>query len=120
MRKERPSASSEKSPDGVRERERPWQGLAAIETKELVQVRRDPLTLFFMLMIPANQLTLFGFALDTTVEHIPMAVLDMDGHRRSDEFVEALEKTRSFRVVERARAGRTCASGWPVWRWSGW
>ncbi|MFM9014580.1 MAG: ABC transporter permease, partial [Gemmatimonadota bacterium] len=44
--------------------------------KEFIQMRRDRLTLAMMTMIPAGQLMLFGYAIQTDVRHVPTAVLD--------------------------------------------
>ena len=44
--------------------------------KEFIQMRRDRLTLGMMLGIPAIQLVLFGYAIQTEVRHLPTVVLD--------------------------------------------
>ncbi len=44
--------------------------------KELVQLRRDRFTLAMMLGIPAIQLVLFGYAIQTEVRHLATVVLD--------------------------------------------
>jgi ribosome-dependent ATPase len=54
-----------------------------------------------MFMIPTIQITLFGYALDTKIEYIPTAILNMDGRRASEELIEALVNTRAFRVTAR-------------------
>jgi ABC-2 type transport system permease protein len=67
--------------------------------KEFVQMRRDRFTLAMMLGLPAIQLLLFGFAIQTEVRHLPMLVLDESRTRQSRALVEALENSGSFRVV---------------------
>ena len=57
-------------------------GLVAIMVKEFAHIRRQPSTLFFMLVVPVMQTIIFGYAIDTQIEHIPLVVFDQDG--RSD------------------------------------
>lgn len=76
-------------------------GFWAILIKEFAHIRRDRTTLFFTLMIPLLQLMIFGFAIDVTIDNIPITVLDLDGRQESRAFVEALVATRTFTVVER-------------------
>lgn len=73
--------------------------LAAIVRKEFIQVIRDPRTLGIVLVMPAMQLFLFGYAINTTVDHIPTVVLDqsLDGASRS--FIAAFAETGYFNVV---------------------
>jgi ABC-2 type transport system permease protein len=49
-----------------------------IAWKELVQLRRDRLTLAMVLALPLMQLLLFGYAINTDIRHIPLVVLDRD------------------------------------------
>ena len=54
----------------------------AMFIKEFVQLRRDRLTFGTMIFIPLVQLTLFGFAINTTPRHLPTAVLAYEDTRR--------------------------------------
>jgi len=74
-------------------------GLGAVVYKELRQVRRDPATLFLALFIPAVQLLIFGFAIDTEVRDIPMVVLDRARTATSRDLARRLEATGTFRFV---------------------
>ncbi|MEK6642837.1 MAG: ABC transporter permease [Planctomycetota bacterium] len=76
-------------------------GFLAILLKEFSHIRRDRSTIFFALVVPSLQLTIFGFAIKTTIEHIPLVVFDLNGKQDSRRIVEALEASRSFRVSER-------------------
>jgi len=78
----------------------PLRGFTAILVKEFTVIFRDPTTLFFMFFPPLLQIIAFGFALDTDVKHMAMAVLDEDRTEESREFVRKLVNTESFRVVE--------------------
>ncbi len=74
-------------------------GLAAILVKEFAHMRRQPSILFFLLVVPVFQTLIFGFALDTEIEHIPTVVFDLDGRRPARLLVETLENTRRFSVI---------------------
>lgn len=76
-----------------------FRGLSAVVYKEMLQARRDPATLFLALAIPVIQLTIFGFAINTEIKDIPTVVVDRAGVRVGREFVQALEASRTFRVV---------------------
>jgi len=81
-------------------------GLRAIIWKELIQLRRDPFTLALLFFVPMLQLTLFGYAIDMDVKHIPTAVLDEDNSRMARELIEALTSTATFRVARRVDSER--------------
>jgi ABC transporter DrrB family efflux protein len=74
-------------------------GLVAIFLKEFAHIRRQPSTLSFMLVIPVIQTLIFGVALDTQIENIPMIVYDLDGRSASRELIQSFENTRRFEVV---------------------
>jgi len=76
-------------------------GFWAILIKELVHIRRDPATIFFAVLVPAAQLTIFGFAANVTIENIPLVVLDLDGKQESRRLIEAMQNTHTFRVMDR-------------------
>lgn len=75
-------------------------GFLAILLKEFSHIRRERGTLFFAFLIPVLQLTIFGYAIDTKVEFIRTAVLNLDGRVDSQTLIEAFENSRTFRVVE--------------------
>lgn len=53
------------------------QRMSAVATKELRQLSRDRVTFGMVVMIPLIQLLLFGFAINTMVRGIPVAVVDL-------------------------------------------
>src|SRR5579875_484461 len=75
----------------------------AVLIKEFIQIRRDPRTLAMVLLLPAVQLLLFGYAINTTVEHLPTIVLDQADDRLSRELIQALNNSGIFDVVATAR-----------------
>jgi ABC transporter DrrB family efflux protein len=81
-------------------RGRSTDGLLAILVKEFAHMRRQPSTLFFLLVVPVLQTIIFGYALDTEVENITTVIFDLDGRQHSRLLVEALVNTRKFDVVE--------------------
>ena len=75
--------------------------LWAMLWKELVQLRRDRMTLGLMLGIPAIQLALFGYAIQTEVRHLPTVVLDESGTSESRRLIEVFQNSGNFDIVER-------------------
>ena len=82
----------------LRDRVRHWR-LWPMLWKEFVQMRRDRLTLGIMVMIPAIQLVIFGFAIRTDVRHLPTVVLDESATAESRRLVDVMRNTGSFDVV---------------------
>lgn len=72
--------------------------ILVIAWKELLQLRRDRLTLAMMLALPILQLLLFGFAINNDVRHLPMVVLDHDQSARSRDLWRSLEATGFYDV----------------------
>ncbi|MCA9168138.1 MAG: ABC transporter ATP-binding protein/permease, partial [Planctomycetales bacterium] len=75
-------------------------GFLAVLIKEFFHIRRQPATLFFMLVVPVMQTIIFGWAINTQIEHIPTAIFNLDGRRASRELIEAFVNTRQFAIVE--------------------
>jgi ABC-2 type transport system permease protein len=67
--------------------------------KEFVQLRRDRFTLAMMVGIPAVQLLLFGFAIQTEVRHIRTLVLDESKTSESRSLVRVMTNTGNFDFV---------------------
>ena len=78
--------------------------ILAIVLKEVRQMRRDRMTLAMMVGIPTIQLTLFGFAINPDVRHLPAAVADMANTTGSRALVEDM---LAAGVVRRAADART-------------
>jgi ABC-2 type transport system permease protein len=68
--------------------------------KELVQLRRDRMTLGLMLGIPAIQLALFGYAIQTEVRHLPTVVLDESRSSESRRLAEVFANSGNFDIIE--------------------
>jgi ABC-2 type transport system permease protein len=74
-----------------------------IARKELLQLRRDRLTLAMMLVLPVMQLMLFGYAINTDVRNIPTVVYDQDQSARSRDLALSLASTGFYDIVGNAR-----------------
>jgi len=70
--------------------------LWAMLRKEFIQMRRDRGTLGLMIGIPAIQLIMFGYAIQTEVRHLPTVVLDQSQSPESRRFVQAMLNTGNF------------------------
>ena len=76
-------------------------GFWAIFIKEFSHIRREPVTLIFAILVPVLQLTIFGYAANTTINNIPLVVFDLDGRQESRRLIDAMQNTRTFRVAQR-------------------
>lgn len=116
-----PATWPEIEPAAAAEREEPtrpklmW-GFRAVLTKEFFHIRRQPTTIFFMLVIPTLQTLIFGYAINVKIEHIPMVVHDLDGRPQADQLIEAFQNTHTFDVVRRVTDDesfrRAITAGW--------
>ncbi len=70
-----------------------------IAHKELLQLRRDRLTLAMMVVLPVLQLLLFGYAINTDVRHIPSVVYDQDRSAQSRDLARSLQATGFYDFV---------------------
>jgi ribosome-dependent ATPase len=84
-------------------RSRTTDGLWAVLVKEFYHIRRQPTTIFFMLVVPVMQTIIFGYAIDTQIENIPTVILNMDGRAQSRQLVDMFRNTRRFKIVDEAR-----------------
>lgn len=67
--------------------------------KEFIQMRRDRLTFVMMTGLPALQLVLFGYAVQTDVRHLKTVVLDESRTAESRALVRVLTNTGNCDVV---------------------
>jgi ABC-2 type transport system permease protein len=78
--------------------------LLAIAWKELLQLRRDRLTLGMMFMLPVVQLLLFGYAINTDVRHMPTVVYDQDQTAQSRAFAQKMRATGYYDLAGEVRS----------------
>lgn len=67
--------------------------------KEFIQMRRDRLMLGMMTVLPAIQLVLFGYAIQTEVRHLPTVVLDDSRTAESRALAAVVAHTGNFDIV---------------------
>ncbi|WP_240689294.1 ABC transporter permease [Ammoniphilus sp. YIM 78166] len=80
--------------------------MTAIMRKEIVQIRRDPPSLAIALVMPIMMLFLFGYAVNTDVDHLPMAVWDQDRSQHSREIIQHFVNTEFYDFVYQAEGYR--------------
>ncbi|MDD5586737.1 MAG: ABC transporter permease [Alphaproteobacteria bacterium] len=73
--------------------------LAAMITKEFIQIKRDKPTFAMIFLMPIIQLLLFGFALNSDPKMLPTAVVSADTSAYARSITTALQNTKYFRVV---------------------
>ena len=78
--------------------------IAAIVRKEFLQIRRDRRALGIILMLPAMQLLILGYAINTIVDHMQTIVFDESQTPESRSFLAALENTSYFDIRRSARS----------------
>jgi ABC-2 type transport system permease protein len=74
--------------------------LKAMLVKEFTQILRDPKMRFVIFVVPAFQITMFGYAVNTDVKHITTAIYDLDNSVTSRELTAQLVRSGYFDVVE--------------------
>lgn len=75
-----------------------WVRLATVIRKEFIELRRDRMTLRIILALPVVQLLLFGYALNTVVDHLPTAVYDQSNTASSRQLVAAFQNSGYFDI----------------------
>ncbi len=77
--------------------------VGAMLLKELLQLRRDRVTLATMISIPLLQLIMFGYAINTTPRDLPTAVLLQESSDVGRSILAALRNTKFFNVTRQLR-----------------
>jgi ABC-2 type transport system permease protein len=73
--------------------------MGAVMAKEFKQLSRDRLTFGMIIMIPLIQLTLFGYAINTMVRGIPVAIVDHSGSALARAISEQVRVTQVVSIV---------------------
>lgn len=83
--------------------------MLAVLSKEFRHMLHDPVTLVLTFGLPVVQLLLYGFVLETRVQHVPTALLNFDRHATD---LAVLVVFTEAAVAERAGVrGRAAARG---------
>jgi ABC-2 type transport system permease protein len=88
-------------PAMTKDRTNPFTGLMPVLRKEAIHIRRDPMALFFTILIPTMQLFLIGFAINTNVRDIPTAVYDAAHTQESRRLLDRFVNSDDFEIVSR-------------------
>ncbi len=74
--------------------------IAAVLKKELLQLRRDKMTFAMVIMIPLIQLLLFGYAINTNLRHVPVALVDESQTELSRTLAQLVQATQVVTITE--------------------
>lgn len=73
--------------------------MKAIMVKEFRQLSRDRITFGMVVMIPLIQLLLFGYAINTDIRDIPVAVVDQSESTAGRILTESVKVTQVVSVT---------------------
>lgn len=82
-------------------RRNPFRGLIPVLRKEAIHIRRDPMALFFTVLIPLLQMFMIGFAINTNVRDMKTAVYDGARTQESRRLLERFVNSDDFLIVTR-------------------
>ena len=77
-----------------------WRRTRLIMWKEFVQLRRDPLLLRLIFVMPLLQLLLFGYVVGSDVTNLPTAVVDLDHTVLSRQLATSFSSSGYFLIAE--------------------
>ena len=80
-----------------------WDRIAAVMTKEFIQLTRDRITYAMILLIPVIQLMLFGYAINSDPRHLPTAVLVQENTVFARSTLAAIRNSQFFDLTEVVR-----------------
>ncbi len=69
--------------------------------KEFTQLRRDPLLVRLLLVMPVLQLIMFGYVVAVDITHLSTAVVDLDHSVTSRQLTDAFASSGYFTITER-------------------
>src|SRR5262245_52733802 len=78
----------------------PFTGLVPILRKEAIHIRRDPMALFFTVLIPMVQLFLIGYAINTNIRNIRTVIYDAAKTQESWRLIERFVNSDDFTIVK--------------------
>jgi ABC-2 type transport system permease protein len=70
----------------------------AISRKELIHIRRDPISLLQVVLLPVVLLLLYGYALTFDIKNVTIAVYDQERSQLSEDFINQFRGTDYFRL----------------------
>src|SRR5512139_3736229 len=76
----------------------------AISRKELIHIRRDPISLLQVILLPIILLLLYGYALTFDIKHVTLAVYDQEGSQLSRDLIKRFQSNEYFSLVRLAKS----------------
>jgi ABC-2 type transport system permease protein len=73
--------------------------IKAITRKELIQIKRDPLSLAMAFFMPMLLILIFGYAITFDIDNINAVAIDLDKSSMSREFILELERSGYFSII---------------------
>lgn len=77
-----------------------WHRLAAVVSKEVIQIRRDSRSLLIVVAMPVLLMLAFGYGVSFDIKHIPVCVFDREGSQQSQDFLKHFQASEYFNVVK--------------------
>lgn len=87
-----------------RRRGNPFRGLLPVLRKEAIHIRRDPMALFFTVLIPLLQMFMIGFAINTNVRDMKTVVYDGARTQESRRLLDRFVNSDDFLIVSRVES----------------
>lgn len=78
-----------------------WSRIRAVANKEMLELRRDPILLRIIIVLPVAMLLLFGYAVNFNLKHIPLAVWDQAHDRIAQALIRELTRDGKFDLKAR-------------------
>jgi ABC-2 type transport system permease protein len=72
----------------------------AISRKELIHIRRDPISLLQIILLPIVLLLLYGYALTFDIKNVTLVIYDQERSQLSEDFINQFRGTEYFRLVK--------------------
>ncbi|MBA4418772.1 MAG: hypothetical protein C0392_12820 [Syntrophus sp. (in: bacteria)] len=73
--------------------------IKAVTKKEIIQIRRDPLSLAMAFLLPALLIFIYGYAVTFDVDKITTVIYDMDKSSVSRELIDQVSQSGYFAIV---------------------
>jgi ABC-2 type transport system permease protein len=71
----------------------------AIARKEFIHIRRDPLSLIMIILLPVIQLLIYGYALTFNIKDVPVAILNQDRGHLADKYLNEFRGSPYFKLT---------------------
>ena len=76
----------------------------SIVKKEFIHIKRDKASFAIALVMPVMMMLLFGYAVNTELENIKTAVLDMSNTEESRDLTKSFENTKYFTISDKVHS----------------